>query len=110
MRHAFLKLFVAVFAIALLFSGCGGGAEKKDEKASGSGAAACSCGTAKAMKEGAACSCADVKAKKTGWCDHCGMGAVDGVKTSCATCAKAGKMCDACAKGDGKPCADCQKK
>jgi hypothetical protein len=107
MRKAFLSLLVAVFALSLVLAGCGG-SEKKDDKASGS--QGCACGTAMSAKDGASCTCADVKAKKSGWCDHCGVGMVDGQQTTCSACAKSGKMCDACAQNGGKPCADCASK
>ena len=109
MRKGFLGLFVMLFTVAFLFVGCSGG-EKKDDKAAASSGGACACGTPAPAKAGATCSCADLVKTKNGWCDHCGMGMVNGAKTTCMVCAKNGKMCDACTANGGKPCPDCQAK
>ncbi|MEZ0227097.1 MAG: hypothetical protein ACAI25_00610 [Planctomycetota bacterium] len=108
------ELFVALIAVVLLFAGCGSDEKKPDDKSSSSSTASgtpepspCACGTATAVKAGATCTCADIRTAKTGWCDHCGMGQVSGTKTSCAVCAKAGKLCEACVATGGKPCDDC---
>ncbi len=90
--------------LALVLAGCGGSQKKDDAPPT----AACSCGTAAPMKEGAACICADVNAKKSGWCDHCGAGYAEGQKTTCEKCAHANKMCPN--DENGRPCEDCLKK
>lgn len=111
-------LLVAIFMVALLFAGCGSDEKKTDDKGSGStsstsgtpAAAPCACGTATSARAGATCACADIRTAKTGWCDHCGMGYAGGTKTTCAPCARAGKLCEACAASGGKPCDDCAAK
>jgi hypothetical protein len=114
------SLLVAIFAFALLLAGCGGDSRKPEDTTKGSpsatsaGASAevapCACGTATAAKAGATCTCADMRTTRTGWCDHCGSGMVAGTRTTCSVCAKAGKLCEACAAADGKPCDECAAK
>ncbi len=103
MRGTVLTVFVSA---SLVLGGCGGDSRKDDKPVS----TACACGTATPATPGATCTCAELKAKKSGWCDHCGMGMVDGKATTCSVCARSGKMCDGCAANDGKPCTDCKNK
>src|SRR5580658_5968314 len=94
-------VLMALVVLEPFFVGCGGDNKKPEDATSGG---ACACGATSTTQAGGACTCAELVASKNGWCDHCGAGMVNGQRTTCRACARAGKMCDACAANGGKPC------